>query len=180
MSKPSDSIIPLERIASTIYLIRGEKVILNSDLAELYGVETKRLNEQVKRNIERFPEHFMFQLSNEELENLRSQIATSSEWGGRRTAPYVFTEHGALMLSSILRSERAVKVSIAIVDTFVKMRKLLATNEELAQKVAEHDQQIGNLYKHVEQLLRFPEPKKNPIGYIRTQDEEEKNHAQKN
>ncbi|MCB9981823.1 MAG: ORF6N domain-containing protein [Rhodospirillales bacterium] len=159
------TVIPVERIAAAIYLIRGEKMMLDSDLAELYEVETKRLNEQVKRNSERFPEHFMFQLTHEEFENLKSQIATSSEWGGRRTPPYAFTEHGALMLSSVLKSEHAVRVSIAIVDTFVHMRRLLSTNEALARKVAQHDRQIANLYEHVERLLKWPEPEKKPIGY---------------
>ena len=182
MTASTANIIPLERVASSIYVIRGEKVMFDSDLAQLYGIETKALNRAVKRNIERFPEHFMFQLTPEEFENLKcqigtssdkeaanlkSQIVTSSGWGGRRTPPFAFTEHGALMLSSVLRSEQAVKVGIAIVDTFVHMRQLLATNEELARKVAEHDQHIANLYKHVEELLRLPEPQKNPIGYIK-------------
>lgn len=171
-----NSIIPIERIATSIYIIRGEKVMLDTDLATLYGVETRRLNEQVKRNKERFPPHFMFQLSNTEFEDWRSQIATSNPATkmGLRRAPYAFTEHGVLMLSSILKSKQAIKVSIKIVDTFVHMRNLLATNKELARKIAEHDQQIANLYAHVEQLLKFPEPKKNPIGYIKPTDKDKK------
>lgn len=147
-----NTIIPIERIADKIYIIRGEKVMLDADLAELYGVETKVLLQSVKRNIDRFPEDFMFQLTEDEFENLRSQIVTSS-WGGRRYTPYVFTEHGALMLSSALRSEQAIKVSIAVVRTFVRLREMLATNKELAQKIARHDKQIANLYAHVERLL---------------------------
>lgn len=167
--------IPNERIASAIYVIRGEKVMLDSDLAELYGVQTRVLNQAVKRNLDRFPEHFMFQLTEEEFENLKSQIATSnlkshivtsSEWGGRRSLPYAFTEHGALMLSSVLKSETAVKMGITVVETFVEMRKLLSSNEELARKVNEHDRHISNLYEHIERLLKLPKSSSNPIGYI--------------
>ena len=111
------SVIPIERIAAQIYVIRGEQVMLDSDLAELYGVPTKRLNEQVSRNLDRFPEDFMFQLTRDEFANLKSQIATSS-WGGRRTAPRAFTEHGVAMLSAVLRSRQAVQVSLAVVRTF--------------------------------------------------------------
>lgn len=160
-----NTIIPIERIASAIYLIRGEKVMLDFDLAELYGVPTKRINEQVKRNTRRFPEDFMFQLSDIEFDNLRSQIETSS-WGGRRYSPYVFTEQGVAMLSSVLRSDRAADINVEIMRTFVHMRKLLATNEELARKISEHDQQIANLYAHVERLLTPSSSPKKPIGYI--------------
>ncbi|MGB0719906.1 MAG: ORF6N domain-containing protein [Bdellovibrionales bacterium] len=167
------SIVPIERIAASIYLMRGEKVMLDSDLAELYGVALKRLNEQVKRNIERFPEHFMFQLSQDEYDALRSQIATLEDGGPgkhRKYLPYVFTEQGVAMLSAVLRSKQAVQVSIAIMDTFVRLRRILSTHEDVLRKLDEHDRQIANLYKYVEQLLRFPDPPKNPIGYIRTQD----------
>ena len=126
--------VPIERIAAQIYLIRGEQVMLDSDLAELYGVPTKRLNEQISRNLGRFPEDFMFQLMPDEFANLKSQIATSS-WGGRRTLPRVFTEQGVAMLSGILRSKTAVQVNVAIMRTFVRLRRMLATNEELARKV---------------------------------------------
>ena len=165
-NQKSQSIIPFERIATGIYLIRGQKVMLDSDLAELYGVPTGRMNEQVKRNRERFPEDFMFQLTEEEFENLKSQIAISSLWGGRRKLPFVFTEHGVAMLSSVLRSKRAVEVNIAIMRTFVRMREMLATHEDLAREVRKHDQQIASLYEHLQRLLEPPKSKSNPIGFI--------------
>lgn len=165
------AIIPIERIAEKIYLIRDQKVMLDSDLADLYGVETRVLVQAVKRNIERFPESFMFQLRDEEFANLRSQIVMSS-WGGRRYPPYAFTEHGALMLSSVLRSKQAVDISIAVVQTFVRLREILATHKDLARKIEEHDQHIANLYAHVERLLTPPAEKKNPIGYIWPKDDE--------
>ncbi len=159
------NIIPAERIASQIYLIRGQSVMLDFDLADLYGVKTKRLNEQVTRNLDRFPEDFMFRLSSEELENLRSQIATSS-WGGRRTAPRAFTELGVSMLSSVLRSDRAVQINISIMRTFVKLRQMLASNEDLARKIHEHDHHISRLYEELDKLLMPPNPpQKNPIGF---------------
>ena len=168
----SASIIPIERIAAQIYLIRGEQVMLDSDLAELYDVPTKRLNEQVSRNLGRFPEDFMFQLTPEEFANLKSQIATPS-WGGRRTPPRVFTEHGVAMLSAVLRSQQAVAVSLAIVRAFVKLRRVLVTNEELARRVAQHDQEIAILFEHIQGLLEPPElPKKHPIGFRVTDDED--------
>jgi phage regulator Rha-like protein len=161
----SQSIIPVERIASRIYLIRGEKVMLDADLAELYGVETRTLVQAVKRNIDRFPPDFMFQLSEKEHQNLRSQIVISS-WGGRRYPPYAFTEHGVAMLSSVLKSKKAVHVSIAIVRTFVQMRNLLATHAALARKVEQLDHSVTGLYDIVRKLLD-PGPSKNkPIGYI--------------
>ena len=161
------SLIPVERIAASIYLIRGEKVMLDSDLAALYMVTTGALNQAVSRNAQRFPEDFAFQLTEAEWESLKSQTVTSNTGrGGRRKLPWVFTEYGALMLSSVLRSERAAQVNIAIVRTFVKMRRLLAMNEELARKVAEHDRHIANLYDHVEKLLTPLPGNKNPIGYI--------------
>ncbi len=174
MGQAATALIPQDYIASKIYYIRGQKVMLDSDLAELYDVETKVLNQAVKRNIDRFPEDFMFQLSDEEFENLKSQIATSnlrsqnvtSNWGGRRTAPYAFTEHGTLMLSGILNSQRAIDVNILIIRTFVKLREILSLHQDVAQKIAEHDQHIANLYAHLEQILKLDTDKKNPIGYI--------------
>jgi phage regulator Rha-like protein len=166
------AVIPIERIAEKIYLIRDEKVMLDSDLAELYGVATKVLNQAVSRNKERFPEDFMFRLSDEEFQILKSQIVTSS-WGGRRYPPHAFTEQGVAMLSSVLRSARAVQVNIAIVRAFVRLREMLATHKDLARKVDEHDRQIANLYAHVERLLRLPEPKKNPIGYVWPKEDED-------
>ena len=170
MARPH-SVIPVERIAGRIYLIRGEKVILDSDLAELYGVATSRLNEQFKRNRDRFPPDFAFQLSKDEFDSLMSQIAISNAGrGGRRKLPWVFTEHGVAMLSSVLRSKRAVQVSIGIVRTFVRLREILATHQDVARKLMEHDRQIANLYSAVEKLLALPEPKKKPIGYIHPKD----------
>ena len=169
---PKLQVIPAERIASRIYLIRGEKVMLDSDLAALYGVPTKLLNQAVRRNRDRFPADFIFQLNSEEFTNLRSQIVTSS-WGGRRQPPYAFTEHGVAMLSSVLRSKRAVQVNIAIIRTFVRIRQILASNRELARKVQEHDRQIATLFDAVEKLLSPPPPpKKNPIGYIRPRNDD--------
>ncbi len=171
----AQSVIPIERIASRIYLIRGEKVMLDSDLAELYGVTTKRLNEQLNRNIERFPEDFAFRLTRQEFEALRSQIATlktASRGQHRKYLPYVFTEQGVAMLSSVLRSKSAVQVNVAIMRTFVKIRQILASNRDLARKVQEHDRQIAVLFSTVEKLLSPPDPpKKHGIGYIRPRED---------
>ena len=138
------SVIENNGIQSRIFTIRGLQVMLDSDLAELYGVESKRLNEQVKRNVERFPEQFRFQLTQEELENLKSQFATSSAHGGRRTLPYVFTEQGVSMLSAVLRSETAIQVSIQIMNAFVGMRRWISDNAAIFQRLdsMEHKQQI--------------------------------------
>ena len=145
--KSDQEIIPVESIQQRIYLIRGHKVMLDADLAELYGVETKAFNRAVRRNKDRFPEDFMFQLTREEFETLRFQIGTSnlesqsgtskSARGGRRYAPLVFTEQGVAMLSSVLRSDRAVQVNIAIMRAFVRLRQLLATHKDLARKLEE-------------------------------------------
>lgn len=172
MTSSKQEIIPIEIIERRIYMIRAEKVMLDHDLAELYEVETKTLVRSVKRNIDRFPERFMFQLSNEEFQNLRCQIGTSS-WGGRRYPPYAFTEHGVAMLSSVLRSRLAIQVNIAIIDTFIRLREILATHKELAQKIEVHDQQIGYLFSKIEELLAPPPPpKKNPIGFVPPQDDD--------
>lgn len=165
MTKTDSSIVPIERIASQIYLIRGEKVMLDEALAALYGVETKVLNQAVSRNRARFPDDFMFRLSDEEFEDLRSQIVTAS-WGGRRNPPRAFTEHGVAMLSAVLRSEQAVQVSLAVVRTFVRLRQVLAAHEDLARKVERHDQEIAALFEHVKALLAPPGPaEKTPIGF---------------
>ena len=163
--------IPEEIIANKIYLIREKKVMLDSDLAELYGVETRRLNEQVKRNVGRFPEDFMFQLTQEEWSNLKSQFATSS-WGGRRKSPSVFTEHGVLMLSSVLNSERAIAVNIKIMRVYTKIKEMLLTHkdlllrmEEIEKKVSNQDEQIMTIFKYVKKFVMeesMPRPK---IGY---------------
>ena len=146
--------------------------MLDADLAELYGVETRRLNEQVSRNSERFPEDFMFQLTDEEFANLKSQFATSS-WGGRRKLPYVFTEHGAIMAASVLNSPRAIEISVHVVRAFVRLRELVAGNKELAQKlnqlerkVGAHDRAIAELINAIRQLMTpLDAGKKRPIGF---------------
>jgi hypothetical protein len=152
------SVIPYEAVINKIYYIRNDKIMLDSDLAELYGVETKRLNEQVKRNIDRFPEDFMFQLTEPEFENLRSQIATSS-WGGRRKLPYAFTEHGVLMLSSVLNSDLAIKVNIQIMRVYTKVRNILSTHKDLLlkfeqfeTKLADHNDKIMLIFEYLKQF----------------------------
>ena len=141
MAKAGESItITEEKILNKIYYIRGHKVMLDQDLSALYDVATKRLNEQVKRNIGRFPVDFMFQLTHEEFKSLKSQIATSS-WGGRRVPPYAFTEHGVLMLSSVLNSERAINVNIQIMRIYTKMREMLITNQEILFKLDQLEKQ---------------------------------------
>ena len=165
------TIIPDSRIENRIFFIRGKKVMLDRNLAELYGVETKFLNRAVKRNIERFPEHFMFQLSKEELASLRFHFGTSTR-GGRRYLPYAFTENGVAMLSSVLNSERAIHVNIQIMRTFTKLREMLATHKELAHKLAEierkierHDDEIKAVFDAIRGLMTPPEPKKKKIGF---------------
>jgi len=165
--------ITIEGLAQRILLIRGQKVMLDADLAELYGVPTKRFNEQVKRNIGRFPLDFMFQLTGEEHEALRSQFATSNSGrGGRRYAPYAFTEHGAIMAATILNSPKAIEMSVFIVRAFVQLREMLSSHKELAaklealeQKVGSHDQAIAGLIDAIRQLMAPPEQKKRPIGF---------------
>jgi hypothetical protein len=155
----------MDRIAASIFLIRGQKVMLDADLARLYEVETKVLNQAVRRNRERFPADFLFQLTDEEANLLRSQNVTSNR-GGRRYNPFAFTEQGVAMLSSVLRSPRAVQVNIDIMRTFVRLRQVLGSNEALAQKVAQHDREIGVLFKHVKTLLDPPAPKRaRSIGF---------------
>jgi hypothetical protein len=166
-------IVPIERIAARIYLIRGQKVMIDSDLAALYGVGTKVFNQAVRRNGDRFPEDFMFQLSKEEFKNWRSQIVTSNPGAkmGLRYAPYVFTEQGVAMLSSVLRSKRAVEINISIMRAFVKLRQLLATNEDLARMVATHDRQITVLFESVQKMLAPPAVKKSRIGFVPPQND---------
>ena len=166
--------MPIEIIEKKIYLIRNQKVMLSVDLAELYGVETRALNQAVKRNIERFPEDFMFQLDDSEFQNLKSQIVTSS-WGGmRRANPYAFTEQGIAMLSSVLKSDRAIKVNIEIMRTFVKIRKIILQNKDLADKLAQleiktekHDKDIKAIIDAIRQLMTPPEKTKRKIGFIK-------------
>jgi phage regulator Rha-like protein len=168
----SKEIIPVERVARSIRWIRGQKVLLDSDLAALYGVRTATLNKAVKRNAERFPPDFMFQLTSEELRSLRFQIGISKRRGGLRYLPYAFTEQGIAMLSSVLNSERAVRVNIAIVRAFVKLRQMLETNRELAQKFSEleqrvgkHDQEILAILEAIRQLMRPLEKSRREIGF---------------
>ena len=166
---PQQSLVPSERIEQSILLIQGQKVMLDSDLASIYGVTTKRLNEQVRRNGDRFPADFMFQLSNEEFQNLRSQFATSS-WGGRRTPPFAFTEHGAIMLASILNSPIAIRASVEVVRAFVHLREILIAHKDLAQKLNElekkYDDQFKVVFEAIRQLMIPPEPeKKTKIGF---------------
>ena len=164
--------IKAESIAEKILIIRGEKVMLDSDLAELYGVTTKRLNEQVQRNKNRFPSDFMFSINNQGLTILRSQIATSRSWGGRRYLAYAFTEQGVAMLSSVLNSPRAIKVNIQIMRAFVKMRGFLSQHKKLSQKlnalerkISSHDTHIQSLFEAIRQLMS-PIPKnKKKIGF---------------
>jgi len=166
--KAQPFIIPVERIASSIYLIRGEKVMLDSDLADLYHIETKNLNKAVKRNLRRFPNDFMFQLTDKESESLKFQIGTSNQGrGGRRTFPYAFTEQGVAMLSSVLQSDRAADINVAIMRTFVRLREMLTSNKDLARKVEKHDKEIAALYDYVQKLLEPPKSPKKRIGYIR-------------
>lgn len=152
MSK--DIIIPQEVIINKIYSIRGQKVMLDNDLAELYGVETKRLNEQVKRNASRFPDDFMFQLTIQEWENLKSQIATSS-WGGRRKLPYAFTEHGVLMLSSVLNSDRAIAVNIHIMRVYTKLKEMLLTNKDILLELETIKQKVGSNSNDIELIFNY-------------------------
>lgn len=172
--KDTHAVIPRERIEQRIYLLRREKVMLSTDLARLYQVAPRVLVQAVKRNAVRFPEDFMFQLTSEEFQNLKSQIVTSS-WGGvRRATPYAFTEQGVAMLSSVLRSKRAVRVNIEIMRAFVRLRRMLASNEELARKLAalekKYDAQFKIVFDAIRELMRPPEPKRRPIGF--RQDEE--------
>lgn len=162
--------IPIERIQNLILFIRGEKVILDSNLAELYAVQTKTLNRALKRNLARFPSDFMFQLTAEEAETLRYQFGTSNtRRGGRRYLPYVFTEQGVAMLSSVLNSERAVLVNIEIMRAFVNLRRLLYSNVDLARKLNElenkYDRQFRVVFDAIRELMTPPPAKLKPIGF---------------
>lgn len=159
-----------EAIAGRIVMLRGERVLLDADLAELYGVETKLLNRAVKRNRDRFPDDFMFQLTGEEAGNLRYQNGTSS-WGGRRYLPQAFTEQGVAMLSSVLHSKRAVMVNIEIMRAFVRLRRIIATHADLARKLAalekKYDAQFKSVFDAIRELMTPPEPpRKGRIGFV--------------
>jgi hypothetical protein len=153
--------MPAERIESCIFFLRGQKVMLDADLADLYGVETKALKRAVKRNLDRFPADFMFELSSEEFDNLRYHFGTS-RWGGRRYPPFAFTEQGVAMLSSVLRSKRAIRVNVEIMRTFVKLRRLLVSNEELARKLEalekKYDTQFKVVFDAIRELMKRPPP----------------------
>ena len=176
----TDARMAVEAVASRILVVRGMRIIVDADLAALYAVPTKRLNEQVRRNAERFPADFAFQLNPQEMVDLRSQIATSSPapaWGGRRHAPFVFTEHGALMACTVLNSARAVEVSVFVVRAFVQLREMSTGHEELSRmlrdletrikrKLATQDETIAEILEALRELMEPPEPKKRPIGFV--------------
>lgn len=155
-------LVPIERIETKIFLIRGQKVMVDRDLACLYGVRTFVLNQAVKRNAERFPEDFMFQLTEEEWLNLKSQIVISS-WGGRRTLPYAFTEQGVAMLSSVLKNKRAIQINILIMRAFTRLKNMIAAHKELAQKIEELENRVDRHDSHIvsiiEAIKKLMEPK---------------------
>ena len=165
-------LIPAEVIEQRIFLVRGQKVMLYRDLAELYGVKTKIFNQAVKRNRKRFPGDFMFQLTYQEVRNLRSQFVTSNkERGGRRYLPYAFTEQGVAMLSSVLNSERAVQVNIEIMRAFVRLRRMIASNKDLAKRLDELERKYNSQFKIVfdaiRQLMASPDTPRRRIGFHR-------------
>jgi len=179
VSRRSLAVPPVRDIARTIMVLRGHRVLLDADLAALYGVTTKRLNEQVRRNASRFPADFMFQLTEQEQQSLRSHFATSktpSGRGGRRYLPYAFTEHGAIMAATVLNSPRAVEISVYVVRAFVRLREMLASNRELARRFDElearlekrltaHDEAIAAILSAIRELMNPPEPKRRAIGF---------------
>lgn len=179
---PEESIVG-QAIARRIFVVRGRQVMLDEDLADLYGVETKRLVEQVKRNRDRFPEDFMFRLDAEEVKALRSQIATSKRGsGGRRYAPYAFTEQGVAMLSGVLRSERAVAVNIAIMRAFIELRRaasayaaiekrLAELERETSAKLGQHDKQLRQIFDALRQLIVPPAPPRRRVGFAPPEDD---------
>lgn len=164
-------IIPNETIVNKIYVFRGVKVMLDRDIAELYGVETRVLNQAVKRNIDRFPDDFMFQVNEDEFKILISQNVTSS-WGGTRKMPYAFTEHGILMLSNLISSGRAVSVSIQIIRVFTKLRQMLSTHEDLKKKIEDmekkYDHQFKIVFDAIRKLITDDQKPKPKIGFERT------------
>ena len=162
------SLVPVERIEAIIYVLRGEKVILDRHIAALYEVPTKVLMQAVKRNVKRFPKDFMFQLTIEEARDLRYQIDTSS-WGGSRYRPYAFTEQGVAMLSGVLRSERAVQVNVEVMRAFVRLRRMAASREDLARKIEEleekYDSQFSVVFDALRELMAAPDSSDRPIGF---------------
>lgn len=166
------SLIPVERVEETILYIRGQKVILDADLAKLYGVTTKRLNEQVKRNRDRFPEDFMFRLTTEEKAEVVANCDHLSTLKYSRALPHVFTEHGAIMAATVLNTSRAIEASVFVVRAFVRLREMVATHKELARKLSEleqhlrgHDQQIQTIFEAIRQLMAPPERSRKKIGF---------------
>jgi len=195
-SKSAD-LLPIEAVTQRIIVLRGQKVLLDSDLAALYGVETRRLNEQVRRNQDRFPADFIFELDADEFASLKSHFATSS-WGGRRKRPLAFTEHGAIMAATVLSSPRAVEVSVYVVRAFVQLREVLASHRDLAAKLEElenktelmsvqHDTfahntrvQLKQVFEAIRELMGPPDaPKKRPIGFVTPEEKSTKPKANK-
>lgn len=173
MSPLNNIVIPDEVVMSKIYVIRDQKVMLDEDLAELYGVETRRLNEQVRRNIDRFPGDFMFALNEQEFADLKSQNATSS-WGGRRKLPNAFTEHGVLMLSSVLNSKQAIQVNIQIMRIYTRIREMLIAHkdmfirvEQVEKHLMKHDQKIELLFTYLSKFIEKEEQPRTEIGFKR-------------
>lgn len=171
-SSPLAAMPGQQSLAQLVHLVRSEKVLLDADLAMLYGVETGALNRAVKRNVDRFPADFMFQLSAPEWDNLRCQIGISSAHGGRRGTPYAFTEQGVAMLSSVLHSQRAVQVNIAIMRTFVQLRRLMDSNRDLARRIdameSRYDEQFSAVFDAIKQLITDDKQRKTkrPIGFL--------------
>ncbi|MGH8138898.1 MAG: ORF6N domain-containing protein [Steroidobacteraceae bacterium] len=166
---------PVDTIARSILILRGQRVLLDAELAALYGVATRRLNEQVRRNLSRFPADFLFEITAEEYANLKSHFATSS-WGGRRKLPFAFTEHGAIQVATILNSPRAAEMSVYVVRAFVKLRELLISNRDLARKLAELERslisldlksqrQFRQVYEAIRALMNPPTPRRRSIGF---------------
>jgi hypothetical protein len=179
MTKNNLPTLPDEIIVNKIYLIREQKVMIDRDLAELYGVETKRLKEAIKRNIERFPEDFMFEMSKEEFENWRTQFATSkSDTMGLRYAPFCFTEQGVTMLSCVLNSKRAIEVNIKIIRVFTRMKEMLLTHkdillklEQLERQVVQNSEEIQIIFDALKQLLNPPQKPRRLIGFKKQEEE---------
>lgn len=180
-AKRADSLVPrtqvvAQRVERCIYLIRGEKVMLDSDLAELYGVETKALTRAVRRNLERFPPDFMFQLTKAEFDDLKCQIGASSGWGGRRYSPYAFTEQGVAMLSGVLRSPRAIEVNVEIMRAFVRLRRILTEHEDLKRQLAslekKYDASFRVVFAAIRKLMDTDKavPKRRQIGFGREEE----------
>lgn len=180
-------LLPLEAITQRILVLREQKILLDADLAALYGVQTRRLNEQVRRNRERFPQDFIFELTPDEFANLKSQFATSS-WGGRRKLPLAFTEHGAIMAATVLNTPRAVEVSVYVVRAFVQLREMVSSHRDLAKRLddlehktealaLQHDTfsrntrtQLKQVFDALRELMTPPDPPKRPIGFVTPED----------